>query len=520
MRNPAQAQRAPQMTTWLEAIQDTREQITGLIRELLTDALPADDLDALARGLEHAGAHADLATLTGTAQNAIDSALDASRLRRLVNLARGLGDLSWRLAEGRQGMGRASAGLVLAPGAATAWASAFPHSPFSAPVAVDAGGDAARLAAGLAEAWLRHNTTDLVLMRKARLELERADDAAHLSEDLDGLTWRDLDPEEQALCPPLLLVGDAGLLGGPGLAQLNGLLGGDLPVKLLLLADLDLGLAAPPQREALSITPLPDAMADLGLLALSHRSAFIAQSSPGVSEHLLQSLRRAMEFPGPALLHVHAPSPARHGFPSERSLERAAAAVLSRSFPLFRYDPEREGVFGSRFDLDGNPEPRSDWSDGQPTPVHWALGEQRFDAQFSPLAQDAPEPLPLADYLALDTVARKRKTAFVERAANGSEPQRLEPDQQLLGIAEQRRQAWRMLQELAGLVTPFTERIREETEQAVAAEREAELQAQAADYEAQIQNLRERIQGENRVQIRDRLMQLAGYGQASSDKMN
>jgi pyruvate-ferredoxin/flavodoxin oxidoreductase len=507
----AQTQRAPHTAAWLNAVKDTGERIKALIRELLVDALPADDLEALARGLAQAGSEADLGTLTGTAENAIDSALDAARLRRLVDLARRLGDLEWRLAEGHQGMGRAAAGLVLAPGAASDWAAVFPHSPFCIPVAVDSGADTAQLTAGLAEAWLRHSTADLMLMRKADLELEHPEQAARRSRELNRLTWRDLDPEERALCPPLLLLGDAGLLAGPGLAQLHWLLGGDLPVKLLLLADLDLGLSAPPHRDTPLGAPLPDTMTDLGLLALSQRNAFVAQSSPGAPEHLQQTLLRALEFQGPALLHVHAPSPARHGFPTDRTLERAAAAVQTRTFPLFRYDPEREGVFGSRFDLEGNTEPCADWQAETHTPAHWALGEQRFAGLFSPFAEDAPNPLPLIEYLALDPAARRRKTPYVDQAVNGGESQRLRLNPRLLDVAEERRQAWRMLQELAGLVTPFTARVREEAEQAVAEERKAELAAQAAHHEAQIRDLREQIQTENREQIRDRLMGLAGY---------
>ncbi len=511
----AHAQAAPQLAAWQESVEELRDGIGALIRGLLTDALPADDLDALSRGLESAGGQADLGDLLGVgmgaAENAVDAAVDAPRLRRLVNLAKNLGDLAWRLAEGRQGMGRAATGLVLAPGALSGWAAGFPHSPFSVPVAVDGSGDAAQLAAGLAGGWLRHATADLALMRKARLELEQPEDAARLSAQLDGLDWHGLDPEERALCPSLLLVGDAGLLAGPGLAQLHWLLNGDLPVKLLALADLDLGLAAPARQDGPLILSAPDALADLGLLALSRRNAFVAQSSPGAAEHLMQTLQQALEFPGPALLHLHAPSPARHGFATDCSLERAATAVATRTFPLFRYDPQRPGAFGSRFDLDANPEPRAPWSGEALTPALWALGEGRFAGLFSPLAEDDPEPLALAAYLELDAAGRRRHSPVVEQAANGSAPRRLRVDPALVQAAEQRQQAWRMLQELAGLVTPFTERVREEAEAAVAAERQAELEQQAADYEARIRELREQIQSENREQIRERLLQMAGY---------
>jgi pyruvate-ferredoxin/flavodoxin oxidoreductase len=515
----AEARLAPAFDRYLEEVRDTRDKITGLIRSLLADALPTNDLDALSHGLQGIGAgQADLSSFMGRAEDAMGNQVDAKRLRRLVELARGLADLAWRLAEGRQGTGRARIGTVVAAGCAGGWTAAFPHSPFSGPVTVDPTGDGVQLAAGLLEGQLRQGVEGLLLMRKARLELERPEAASRSWPDLDALSWRDLDDRERALCPSLLLVGDAGVLAGRGLAQLAWLLGTDLPVKTLALADLDLGLAAPVVLDT-PLSAVADAQTDLGLLALSRRGAFIAQTSVGDAGHLLDSLERALDFPGPALVHAHAPSPERHGFPTDLTLERARAAIDARVFPLFRYDPRGDGVFGTRLNLEANPAPRGDWvrdgESGAPTPAHWALGERRFADLFVPLAADAREPIELADYLFLDESGRGSRTPFVERGANGGEPQRLRVDDRLVRRCEERLQAWRMLQELAGLVTPFTERVREEAEQRVAAERQAELEAQAADYEARIEGLRARIQDENRREIRERLMHLAGYGRAA-----
>jgi pyruvate-ferredoxin/flavodoxin oxidoreductase len=216
------------------------------------------------------------------------------------------------------------------------------------------------------------------------------------------------------------------------------------------------------------------------------------------------------------LLHIHAPSPARHGYAADLTLQRARAAVEARVFPLFRYDPQAAGVFGSRLSLDGNPAPREPWhgppeDGGAFTPAHWALGEGRFADRFEPLAEDAPNPLPVADFLALSDKDRRNKTAFVEQAANGERARRLRVDGRLLQVCGQRLQAWRMLQELAGLVTPFTERVRQEAAQQVAAERQAELAQQARDYEQRIAGLRAELQEQNRRAMRERLMQLAGY---------
>ena len=71
-----------------------------------------------------------------------------------------------------------------------------------------------------------------------------------------------------------------------------------------------------------------------------------------------------------------------------------------------------------------------------------------------------------------------------------------------------------MLQELAGIVTPFTARVRQEAERQVAEERARELAAQARDHEERIQGLRAEMTEQNRREVRERLMRLAGYGQS------
>ncbi len=510
-----EARQAPRFDRFREQVQETRDRISGLIRDILAGALPADDLDALSRGLAGVDSRqAELSAFIGEAEQAIDNAVDAARLQRLVELARALGELLWQLEQGRQGLGRARAGLVLSATLPGGYSVAFPHSPFAGPVSWDASGDGALLAAGLLKGQLRQATEGFVLMRKARLELDKPADASRLWSDLDALSWRDLDAEERALCPALLLTGDSGLLGGRGMAQLVRLLGSDLPVKVLLLADLDLGLASATGLEATQAT-LDDPAIDMGLLSLTHRGACIAQSSLGATQHLADSVDMALAHPGPALLHVHAPSPARHGYPVDLTLHRARAAVEARVLPLFRYDPRAEGVFGTRLSLDGNPAPGDTWvtesESGTLTPAHWALGEARFAELFTPLAEDAPEPVPLADFLGLTEKDRRNKTPFVERGANGEQRQRLRVDEHLVRVCVERRQVWRMLQELTGLVTPFTEQVRREAQEQVAEERAAELARQAQDYESQIRRLRDEMQKETRQALRERLMSLAGY---------
>ena len=199
-----EAEHAPLLEKFKADVAATRDRVTGLIRDIMAAALPADDLDALARGLEGIDSRqTDLTAFIGEAEDVIDNAVDAARMRRMVGSARDLSELSRRISEGSQGLGRANVGLVLSPGALNSWAGVFPHSPFTGPATLDSSGDGAPLAAGLMEGQLRQAAEGFALMRKARLELDRPEDAARLWSGLDRLSWRDLDPEELAIrrCP-------------------------------------------------------------------------------------------------------------------------------------------------------------------------------------------------------------------------------------------------------------------------------------------------------------------------------
>ena len=68
---------------------------------------------------------------------------------------------------------------------------------------------------------------------------------------------------------------------------------------------------------------------------------------------------------------------------------------------------------------------------------------------------------------------------------------------------------WQTLQELAGIVTPFTERLEQEIRAALADEHQAALDAQKQASAAEIREIKEKTQAEIASKIRSRLLQLA-----------
>lgn len=500
-------QRQPLINRFIADIADLRKKLIKNIKLNFESALPTDDLDVLAKGLDaiHPGGQTPLSAFTveGAAEPGL---IDTARLRRLVKTSQALGELHWRLSEGGHGLGRARLSLAIAPGTLTSWAGSWPHNPFQVPVAVDMIGDTAQLAGGLLEGQLREAIEGIALLRQARLELDKPDEAGRAI--LDPLNWSDLSRQEQGLCSPLLLLGNDDVLGGKGFSGIARLLSGNLPVKIMLLANLDMNLGTA------NVAGTPMAVAreskiDPALLALSQRNAYIVQTSIADTGHFFESIKAAFEFAGPALICVHAPSPERHGFASDQSITQANLAVKARVLPLFRYNPDSQGVFGSRISLAGNPCPEEAWCKEKEeifTPADWAVHEQRFAPYFAPLNSDDPAPLPVADYLNLEAKARRGKTPFVTVV---DERLRVEPE--LVAVCEERLQAWRTLQELAGLVTPFTAQVEAKLKQQLADAHEADLVALKQENEERLENLRTEMEAEMAARVQGRLMSLAGY---------
>lgn len=420
----AEAHMQPRLAQQLHELDQLADEFGKRIREQLTGALPVADLDALHDGLATLGGGAvALSTLATRLDDVTRSGrVDTPRLQRLVDTARDLQDLRWRIAEGKNGNGRARAGLVIAHGAAADFAP-FPWNPFAGPAVRDDSREAGHRALGLVRGHADALARDAALVRGARELLQRGVPAAGVPTTAPG--FADLTADERALCPPLVLVADAALLRRGGLTQLAAVLDSDLPIKVLLLAD---------AADAAHARTAPTA----ALLALAHRQAFVLATSIAHRDHFAAGALRAFAHPGPALLTVLAPSPLAAGQAPDAALALAADAVAERRFPLFTYDPGRPGAFGEKLSLAGNPDPEADGTD---------------------------------------------------------DPQRLA--------------AWRTLQELAGVKTPFTHSVEVRAAEAVEARQAQAIAALEAEHASRLAAARAAVEQELLQRLQHKLTALA-----------
>jgi len=419
-------------------------------------------------------------------------AIDAARSRDLVAAARAVADLAETHLEGPTGVGRSRFALVVAGAKLADWAASFPRNPFSVPVALDLAGSGPELSCGLLRGLLQRGLEEERRVRSARLLLEDSPDRAQREVELRNLSWQELMAAEPAAAPTLLVLGDPSSLLGEGAAGLSRLLRSELPIKVLLLDD---GSA-----EETEVDPV--------LLGLAHRRAFVLSASVGHEEHLMEGLSQALEFAGPALIRIHAPSPRRDGFATEATVARAREAVRCRVAPLLRYDPREEGVFGTRLSLAGNPDPGEDWAsdeDGRAlTPADWAVGAGRWAAGFGSSGSDG---LPVADWLAL--LPAERSARHPEVTAFGG--MKLRVPSTVAGLAADRAETWKMLQELAGLVTPFTGAVRAHLEEEISVSHRAEVDSLVEAHQHELRGGESQARTRQAAALTDRLLRLAGY---------
>jgi pyruvate-ferredoxin/flavodoxin oxidoreductase len=471
----------------VETLEERRATLEEKVRERISESVSSTDSQTLAEALSRvARGRASLAELgQHLDQLGAPATFDRRSVLRMTRLIGELDSYHHRLAEGDDGLGRARFGVVVARGTVAEWAARFPRHPYYAPLTLAPTVHGVELARGIARGLVAEHLELVRTVRQAAVEAESPTDRAAQLEAIKGLVWEKIDAEDRAACPPLLLLGDDTALLEHGFDALTRLLSSDLPVKVVVLDG----------RGRLEAGPEP------ALVGMAHRRAFVLATSLAHPEHISRGLEDALAWPGPALIHIHAPSPFRHGFPQETTLERARLAVEGRGHVLFRYDPSAEGLFGLRASLEGNPGLEEDW--GEITFAEWASGEARFADHFEPFDEGG---VPLREWLALAESGRKGKVPFVEVG-----DRRLAVNERMARAAGERLAVWNTLRELTGAAGPFAGRIRTALEKELEHEHEDRMAALKTEFEGRIAEIRAGKEKEALTRLVGRLMTLAGY---------
>jgi len=214
-----------------------------------------------------------------------------------------------------------------------------------------------------------------------------------------------------------------------------------------------------------------------------------------------QQIRNGMDFAGPAIFSVFAPF-----YDSTTQLPvylRAAAAMESRVFPAFSYDPAAGPGLAERFDISSNPAVQADWprselryedaelqtiaEDYAFTPADFALTDAQYSDHFAVAPQESwnDDMLPVVEYLELADVDSFEKVPYVSVVDDENMLRRLVVDDNLIRIVRRCRDRWHALQELGGVNNSYVRAVPVEIEPVeVVPEQQAEVEVEGVEVES------------------------------------
>ncbi len=497
------------------------EQIAATIHAQLVKALPSENFQNLSEAISQMSSQkVPFATLINALDDHPDQAknMDLVVLQRRVDLIQSLQDLYWALTEGPTGVGRARLGMTMASSSTTDWARQFPQNPFCFPMVIQWEHDNLDLILGLFQGHLRHFLDNIRLIRRAQLEAEGKYDPGFHDPQIAALDWNELTDQEWAILPPVFLVGSSDSLVNHNLSSLSNLLTSRWPVKIIVF-NTDEAKHDSPEVYASNVSKPT-------LLAMAHRHAFVLQASLASFEHFFSGIVEGIKTRRPALFYLYAP----HSEPKEETINtwpvQAELALHSRSFPAVCFNPEKPGVFGTSLDLEGNPQPENDWISQElpffeeeqeqtityaTTFADWAFTQKQFKPHFTPISAEDVSSIPVAEYLCLDETARKGKTPFIFSVDPEKNLQKYAVSGEIIHACESILATWQTLQELGGTVTPFTKEVRQQVENELMAEHQAEIEQLKMEYEQKLQQQKEELMQTMQQQLTEKLLVLSGY---------
>jgi hypothetical protein len=277
-----------------------------------------------------------------------------------------------------------------------------------------------------------------------------------------------LGPDDLARFPDYLVCLKAG--AAPGGMALMELLSSGVPVKVLvevddLFEDASLGAG----RFAFGVRNVQVASMALGLT-----DAFVLQSSSSNLLRMRQAIGRGLSASGPALFSVFSPAASGGGLPGYLV---AAAAMQSRAFPAFVYDPSAGPDLADRFSLQDNPDPGSDWTEASFeyadadlqrvtervafTFVDFLACDPRHAGHFAMLPYEAwgDDLVPVADWLSRPDAAGPGRVPCLLAVDDEGLLQKLVVDERAIQAARRCRETWHRLQELGGVRSSHANRL-------------------------------------------------------------
>jgi len=284
-----------------------------------------------------------------------------------------------------------------------------------------------------------------------------------------------LGEEELSHFPDYLVCLSSARLQAAETDRLMEMLSAGLPVKILVQTDdlLEESTIARDGHFALGMRAK-----QLASMAIGLNDVFVLQSCSSNLFQFRDRIMKGMSYSGPALFSVYSGAGgASDGTGTLPPYLVAAAAMESRAFPAYTYDPSAGPNWASRFHLDANPQLEADWPvqdfayedekhQRVRTPmaftfVDFVACDPRHAGHFArvPRAKWNAKMIPVDAYLRRDAKETQDAVPYIALVDANNVLQRAIVDDRLMRAALRCRESWHSLQELGGIHNSHAEKL-------------------------------------------------------------
>jgi hypothetical protein len=287
----------------------------------------------------------------------------------------------------------------------------------------------------------------------------------------DSLGPDSLDPDDIAVFPSYLVCLNAERMDDTEFGRVVEVLISGLPIKVLIQTD-----------DIVAGDPLPAGLPSLGgrgaalaRMAVNLGRAYVLQATSSNLGLVLNEVADGIRRPGPALLSVFSGAGGSHsGLPPYLV---AAAALESRVFPTFVFDPSAGPELADRFSVTGNPAADQAWTVSEFlyedadlqrvneqisfTPLDFLACDARFAECFAPVerADWSDAMVPASELLGKDGTDTKGRKAWIWMTDAESRLRRVMVTDLPIRVARACAETWRGLQELGGIESSHARRL-------------------------------------------------------------
>jgi len=301
-----------------------------------------------------------------------------------------------------------------------------------------------------------------------------------------------LDPQDLAPFPDYLVCVNAGKLQADEQAQLMEILSSGLPIKVLLQLDDILEDSAIGEGNLTSGTR----SRQIANMAMGLNEVYVLQSSSSNLFRFRERMLRGLRYRGPALFSVFSGA---SGKASELPpYLMSAAAMESRAFPAFTYDPSAGPNWASRFYLEANSQVELDWpvqgfayedeqhqrvsEDLAFTLVDFVASDRRYARHLARVPREKwnGSMIPVDESLTRERKGLPDKVPSLLMVDGDNVLQKVIVDERLIREARRCREMWHSLQELGGVHNSHAEKLLARERKAWEERMQQEAEAHAA----------------------------------------